>query len=108
MDPIAEEHQMPSVEAMLAGTLALMTGYSQYLQAAINPAHRLCMGEKITQNLALLSRNPLLSDDCRCVLSCLRERWEVMANCTLEAGSACTAPRAPDDAFTLRAPTILQ
>jgi hypothetical protein len=104
MTGLADDHHMPSVEAMLAGTLALMTGYSQFLQAAMNPAHRVSMGEKITRNLALLAEHPLLSDDCRCVLSSLSRHWEVMASCTLEAGGAMP----PDDAVTLRAPTTLQ
>lgn len=85
MDPTIEEHHMPSVEAVLAGTLALMTGYSQYLQAEANPAHRLGMGEKITNNLALLSGHPQLSAGCRRVLRQLHDRWAVMSSCTLES-----------------------
>ena len=46
---------------MLAGTLALMTGYSQFLQASVNPAHRVCMGEKITRQLAYLAEHDSLS-----------------------------------------------
>ena len=91
MEPLVEEHPMPAVEAMLAGTLALMTGYSQFLQAAENPAHRLSMGEKIAHNLGLLAGHPMLSPDCRCVLAMLRERWTVMSSCTAEAATACTA-----------------
>ena len=60
-----EDHHMPAVEAMLAGTLALMTGYSQFLQASVNPAHRVCMGEKITRQLAFLAEHDGLSVDCR-------------------------------------------
>jgi hypothetical protein len=93
MDLLVEEHHMPGVEAMLAGTLALMTGYSQYLQAASDPAHRAGMGEKIAHNLALLAGHPQLSGDCRCVLWHLHERWAVMAGCTRDAGAACHAPQ---------------
>lgn len=82
-----QDHHMPAVEAMLAGTLALMTGYSQFLQASVNPAHRVCMGEKITRQLAFLAEHDGLSPDCRNVLRQLHERWSVMTGCTLVAAS---------------------
>jgi hypothetical protein len=85
MDRLSEDHHMPYLEAVLAGTLALMTGYSQYLQAETHPAHRLGMGEKITANLALLAEHPDLSADCRSVLAALCDRWAVMAHCTTDA-----------------------
>jgi len=88
MDPCVEEHLLPPIEALLAGTLALMTGYSQYLQAEANPSHRIRMGEKIAHNLAVLADHPLLSTGCRCVLGQLQQRWADMAHCTLLAGGA--------------------
>ncbi len=91
MDPYVEEHLLPPIEALLAGTLALMTGYSQYLQAEANPSHRIRMGEKISQNLTVLAEHPLLSTGCRCVLGQLQQRWAGMANCTLLAGSGSEA-----------------
>ena len=106
MDALTQEHHMPPVEAMLAGTLALMTGYSQFLQAEANPAHRIRMGEKITTNLALLSEHPQLSVDCRRVIWQLHERWAVMSSCTLEAGALASPP--PDDTFTAPASRTLQ
>jgi hypothetical protein len=107
MDKLVDEHHMPAIEAVLAGTLALMTGYSQFLQAAANPAHRLCMGEKIAHNLALLAEHPRLSLDCRCVLWQLQQRWNVMTGCTLQAG-ACSAAEASSGTFTLPRSTTLQ
>ena len=106
MDPLAQDHHMPQVEAVLAGTLALMTGYSQFLQAEANPAHRIGMGEKITRNLALLAAHPQLSPDCRGVLWQLHERWAVMSHCTLESADLAVAPG--DDSFTAPAPATLQ
>ena len=106
MDALTQEHHMPPVEAVLAGTLALMTGYSQFLQAEANPAHRIGMGEKITRNLAMLSEHPQLSPDCRRVLWHLHERWAVMASCTRDAGAVGLAP--PDDAFPAPASRTLQ
>lgn len=83
-----EEHELPSVEAVLAGTLALMTGYSQALQAAVNPEQRLTMGAKIGNNLGVLSEHPLLSSGFKAVLAKLQQRWLLM--------TACTAESAPD------------
>jgi hypothetical protein len=80
-----EEHELPSIEAVLAGTLALMTGYCQALQAELNPEHRLLMGAKIGNNLALLTEHPLLSSGFRRVLMGLQQHWMLMSACTAEA-----------------------
>lgn len=80
-----EEHELPSIEAVLAGTLALMTGYSQALQAELHPRQRLLMGEKIGVNLALLGQHPQLSAGFRQVLIGLQDRWQAMSACTLGA-----------------------
>jgi hypothetical protein len=81
----SEEHELPSVEAVLAGTLALMTGYSQALQAELHPEHRLLMGAKIGNNLALLTEHPMLSVNFKRILVGLRHRWMLMSACTAEA-----------------------
>ena len=80
-----EEHELPSVEAVLAGTLALMTGYSQALQAELDPQARLRMGVKIGCNLALLADHPQLSTGFREVLLGLQQRWQSMSECTARA-----------------------
>ena len=106
-----EEHELPSVEAVLAGTLALMTGYSQALQAALDPRQRLKMGEKIGTNLSLLVDHPLLSLGFRQVLLGLQGRWQAMSRCTEEAvnGGDCGAGIARGGAvFHLTAPKRLQ
>ena len=59
--PHTEEHELPCLEAVLAGTLALMTGYSQAMQAELDPGQRLHLGQKIGDNLALLVDQPSLS-----------------------------------------------
>ena len=84
-----EEHELPSIEAVLAGTLALMTGYSQALQAEHDPAQRLRMGEKIGGNLALLVDHPMLSLGFRQVLLSLQGRWQAMTECTAQAARDC-------------------
>ena len=85
----SEEHELPTVEAVLAGTLALMTGYSQALLAELHPEHRVLMGRKIGNNLALLAEHPLLSTPFQTMLGGLQRRWAQMAGCTAEAATAC-------------------
>jgi hypothetical protein len=81
----SEEHDLPSVEAVLAGTLALMTGYSQALQAELHPEHRLLMGAKIGNNLGLLAEHPMLSVNFKRIVLGLQHRWMLMSACTAEA-----------------------
>jgi len=88
-----EEHELPSVEAVLAGTLALMTGYSQALQAELDPQGRVAMGEKIGCNLGLLLDHPQLSLGFRQVLFGLQQRWRAMNACTVEATPAAVRSR---------------
>jgi len=80
-----EEHELPAVEAVLAGTLALMTGYGQALQADLHPQQRLHMGMKIVQNLALLAEHPALSEAFQRIVLGLRARWRLMSECTEQA-----------------------
>ena len=86
--PIVEEHELPSVEAVLAGTLALMTGYSQALQADLHPQQRIQMGVKIGANLDLLAGHPALSENFQRLLLGLRARWRAMSDCTAQAAPA--------------------
>jgi len=107
-----EEHELPSIEAVLAGTLALMTGYSQALQAELDPAQRLHMGVKIGGNLALLMDHPLLSLGFRQVMHGLRGRWQAMSDCTAQAARDCACSgsvgRAAAGRFEIPAPKRLQ
>ena len=88
-----EEHELPCIEAVLAGTLALMTGYSQALQAAAHPQQRLAMGHKIADQLEQLADHAQLSDGFRQVLAGLHRRWRLMTACTEAAEHDCTARR---------------
>ena len=98
-----EEHELPSVEAVLAGTLALMTGYSQALQAELDPQARLTMGLKIGDNLAMLAGHVQLSMGFRQVLLGLQDRWRSMSECTAQA-----SPAARESRFQMAAPKRLQ
>jgi hypothetical protein len=110
-----QEHELPSIEAVLAGTFALMTGYSQALQAELHPQQRLVMGAKIGTNLLLLADHPQLSPGFRQVMLGLRGRWLAMCDCTLQAmhDCACVGPDAmpahdTPARFRLGAPKRLQ
>ena len=87
-----EEHELPRIEAQIALTLALMTGFSQSLQASIDPARRLRMGIKIDTHLAMLTDEPGLSPSFRQMLASLRVHWQAMSECTAQAASDCAAP----------------
>jgi hypothetical protein len=108
------EYTLPSLEAVLAGTLALMTGYSQALQADRSPEPRLMMGVKIGKNLDLLSDHPGVTDAFRRVIAGLRQRWAQMSACTelsapaAVAGSAACADRGQSEPVptSIRAPVI--
>jgi hypothetical protein len=80
-----------------------MTGYSQALQAALEPQHRLAMGAKISDNLSLLVDHPQLSLGFRQVLVGLQRRWDLMSRCTEEA-----APVIEDAGLTLAARSRFQ
>ena len=66
-----EEYDLPCAEALLAGTLALMTGYVQ----ACCDSHRDAMGRKVAGNLQLLAQAQGLTPHFRTMLWSLQERW---------------------------------
>jgi len=105
-----EEHELHSVEAVLAGTLALMTGYSQALQAELDPQGRVAMGEKIGCNLGLLLDHPQLSLGFRQILFGLQQRWLAMSECTRSAGQGCrmASERGAKAVWPIAAPKRLQ
>lgn len=69
-----EEYTMPCAEAMLAGTLALMTGHVQ----ACCAGQRDLIAKKIVSNLLSLAEHPQLSASFKSMLSNLRVRWLVV------------------------------
>lgn len=69
-----EEYTLPSVEALMAGTLALLTGYAQ---SAPDCAHRPLMAKKVVSNLFFLSAHPQLSPPMQTMLANLRTRWQL-------------------------------
>jgi len=79
-----EEYSLPPVEALLAGTLALMTGCAQHSGPV---CQRELMVGKVVSNLTELAQHPALSRPMRVLLGRLSSRW------LLELGSAA-APAA--------------
>lgn len=86
---VDEEYTLPSVEALFAGTLALMTGYAQ---SAPDCPHRACMARKLVSNLLHLSAHPQLSPPMQTMLANLRTRWQLALEHTAEAMAVDAAP----------------
>lgn len=78
-----EEFVLPATEAMLAGTLALMTGFAQ---SETHAGVRQRMALKLVQNLQLLAGRADLSDSMRTVLHRLEQQWRRTACADLSAG----------------------
>lgn len=95
-----EEYALPCVEALLAGTLALMTGVAQ---AAPGSAHVGPLAAKIIVNLGALADHPALSQSMRRMLMHLRPRWQPVA---LQAATGEGSPS--DRTLWLRSPATLQ
>jgi hypothetical protein len=106
-DPTIEEYELPCREAVLAGTLALMTGYSQALQAEHDPAQRLLISLRIAQNLERLAGQAALSAPFRALSGKLAALWQQMASCTAGAGADCLLEDAAPQPSQSRAERLL-
>lgn len=97
---VEEEYVMPSVEALIAGTLALMTAYAQ---AAPECGHRSLLARKLLSNLFFLGEHPQVSAPMRLMLARLREQWQT------EVGrSPCRPPLPPATPLWHTAPERVQ
>ncbi|MBX3587006.1 MAG: hypothetical protein KF796_10190 [Ramlibacter sp.] len=67
-----EEYRLPCAEALLASTLALMTGFAQ---GCCDP-RRERMAAKVVSQLAQLAGHPVLSAEFRTMLWNLRGHWQ--------------------------------
>lgn len=109
-----EEYSLPCAEALLAGTLALMTGFAQ----ACDAQHRDAMGRKIAANLQNLSQLESLTPHFRTMLWNLQARWaqpDLMPTSPAVGQGAVAAPervpRSPSEqrrALWHAAPDVLQ
>lgn len=104
-------HPLPSAEAMLAGTLALMTGVVEraaLAQPLSGHAQSLMMAAKVRSNLFFLSGHPQLSSGFRMTVERLRTHWDRL---TVPAAAESTADLSSPDApqrLWHRAPDQLQ
>jgi hypothetical protein len=69
-----EEYRLPCAEALLAGTLALMTGHAQ--ACCSNQRH--LMAKKIGTNLSQLAEHPQLLPQFRAMLWNLGKHWQAL------------------------------
>ena len=102
-DAVDDEYTMPCAEAILAGTLALMTGHARCACAQ----HRDMMATKAASNLALLAQHPLMSEGFRTVAFKMHMQWVDMiqrdrVNQHLPAYSHAQAPVQAADAAAAR------
>lgn len=67
-----EEYTLPSAEALLAGTLALMTGHVQATQTRL----RQQLADQIAANLSSLACAPTVSPGFAALLRALHQRWQ--------------------------------
>jgi hypothetical protein len=71
--------ELPCVEGLLAGTLALMTGYSQKSAGSASDTYAPLMAQKIASNLQVLKTHPCLSLPFATVLANLERLWADLA-----------------------------
>lgn len=71
--------ELPCIDGMLAGTLALMTGYAEH-QCDQGSAHcRSLMAKKIVSNLFFLSSHPQMPTAMAAVLCNLQKHWHTLS-----------------------------
>ena len=100
-----EEYSLPCAEALLAGTLALMTGYVQ----ACCDSHRDAMGRKITANLQMLADAEGFTPHFRTVVWSLQGRWAQQgAGQRADAANAALSAAEQRRALWLAAPETVQ
>lgn len=86
-----DAYDMPCVQALIAGTLALMTGHAQSACAG----QRALMAAKTASNLCLLAQHPVVSPDFKSVVLRLRGKWVEQ----VQAERACGVSVQPGEAF---------
>lgn len=82
MNCAADDLPLPKLDALLAGTFALMTGWADPSpDARLTPARqRLLMARKIVSNLFFLKAHPHASPALRQVMANLHARWVPLCN----------------------------
>ena len=94
------DQDMPGAEALLAGTLALMTGIAQ----GCCDSHRALMVKKVIANLSMLSCHPMASPGFKVTIANLRVFWLRMLEQGYALAGANPAEAASGDGEPLHAP----
>lgn len=93
--PALAEERLPTVEALMAGTLALMTAVTERCALGHPPAchaqSRLMLG-KLRHNLDQLCAHPALSPTFRLSLARIRGHWQRMLSEGADADPAQATP----------------
>lgn len=104
---------LPSAEALLAGTLALMTGVIEravLAQPLAAHAQSLMMATKVRSHLFCLSSHPQVSEGFRMTAGRLRSHWDRLALPTQQGAAEAAVSEAAEAAARLwhRAPERVQ
>lgn len=100
-----EEYSLPCAEAVLAGTLALMTGHAQ----ACCCSQRAALGEKVVAGLQQLAHSSHFTPHFRALLGSLQRKW--VQQCTADAQaprSAALSAAEQRRALWVQAPRTVQ
>jgi hypothetical protein len=77
---LSDEIALPCAQALLAGTLALMSAYAAPLAGGASaPDCRLQMARKVVENLVMLREHPGLAPAMRAVVAKLQVHWAALA-----------------------------
>jgi hypothetical protein len=87
--------ELPCIDGLLAGTMALMTGYAEHQCEQGNAHCRNLMAKKILSNLHFLATHPRMPQPMAGVLRNLQNHWHTLtALGALEAGATTAATTA--------------
>ncbi len=106
-----EQAALPSAEALLAGTLALMTGVVEraaMAQPLAAHGQSLLMAAKVRKQLGCLSHHPQLSEGFRLTLHRLRVHWDRLMPTADPSGAVGADPVDAAQRLWHRAPGQLQ
>ena len=106
-----EQAALPSAEALLAGTLALMTGVVEraaMAQPLAAHGQSLLMAAKVRKQLGCLSHHPQLSEGFRLTLHRLRVHWDRLTPIADPSGAVGADPVEAAQRLWHRAPGQLQ
>lgn len=110
-DDEGEPPTLPSAEALLAGTLALMTGVVEraaMAQPLAAHGQSLLMAAKVRKQLGCLSHHPQLSEGFRLTLHRLRVHWDRLMPTADPSGAVGADPVEAAQRLWHRAPGQLQ